>query len=104
MRRFLRIRDGKELLDASSVHPEACGVAKKIVAACGRDLRTLMGDSAVLKSVDPRQFIDDKFGLPTVKDILSELKSPPRPAPELQDRDLRRGHQRDFRPEAGHDA
>ncbi|WP_283195240.1 Tex family protein [Rhizobium sp. AN80A] len=80
---FLRIRDGKEPLDASSVHPEAYGVAKKIVAACGRDLRTLMGDSAVLKSVDPRQFIDDKFGLPTVKDILSELEKPgrdPRPS------------------------
>jgi len=80
---FLRIRDGKEPLDASSVHPEAYGVAKKIVAACGRDLRTLMGDSSVLKSVDPRQFIDDKFGLPTVKDILSELEKPgrdPRPS------------------------
>jgi uncharacterized protein len=80
---FLRIRDGKEPLDASSVHPEAYGVAKKIVAACGRDLRALMGDSSVLKSVDPRQFIDDKFGLPTVKDIFAELEKPgrdPRPS------------------------
>ncbi|MBB3394131.1 MULTISPECIES: Tex family protein [unclassified Rhizobium] len=80
---FLRIRDGKEPLDASSVHPEAYGVAKKIVAACGRDLRSLMGDSAVLKAVDPRQFIDEKFGLPTVKDILAELEKPgrdPRPS------------------------
>ena len=41
---FLRIRDGAEPLDASAVHPEAYGVAKKIVAACGRDLRSLMGD------------------------------------------------------------
>jgi uncharacterized protein len=47
---FLRIRDGKEPLDASSVHPEAYGVAKKIVAACGRDLRSLMGDSVALKA------------------------------------------------------
>ncbi|KAA1178229.1 RNA-binding transcriptional accessory protein [Rhizobium tropici] len=80
---FLRIPNGKEPLDASSVHPEAYGVAKKIVAACGRDLRTLMGDTAVLKSVDPRQFIDDKFGLPTVRDIISELEKPgrdPRPS------------------------
>ncbi len=46
MRGFLRIPNGKEPLDASSVHPEAYGVAKKIVAACGRDLRSLMGDSA----------------------------------------------------------
>ncbi|TCU19064.1 Tex family protein [Rhizobium sullae] len=79
---FLRIPNGKEPLDASSVHPEAYGVAKKIVAACGRDLRSLMGDSAALKAIDPRQFIDEKFGLPTVKDILTELEKPgrdPRP-------------------------
>ncbi|MBP2547809.1 uncharacterized protein J2858_000702 [Neorhizobium galegae] len=80
---FLRIPDGKEPLDASAVHPEAYGVAKKIVAACGRDLRALMGDSAVLKKLDPRQFIDDTFGLPTVKDIIAELEKPgrdPRPS------------------------
>jgi uncharacterized protein len=80
---FLRIPNGKEPLDASAVHPEAYGVAKKIVAACGRDLRTLMGDSAALKSLDPRQFIDEQFGLPTVKDIISELEKPgrdPRPS------------------------
>ncbi|NSY16405.1 Tex family protein [Neorhizobium sp. AL 9.2.2] len=80
---FLRIVNGKEPLDASSVHPEAYGVAKKIVAACGRDLRSLMGDSAALKSVDPRQFIDDTFGLPTIKDIIAELEKPgrdPRPS------------------------
>jgi uncharacterized protein len=80
---FLRIPDGKEPLDASSVHPEAYGVAKKIVAACGRDLRSLMGDSAALKAIDPRAFIDDKFGLPTVRDIIAELEKPgrdPRPS------------------------
>src|SRR5689334_5087471 len=80
---FLRIPDGKEPLDASSVHPEAYGVAKKIVAACGRDLRSLMGDSATLKAIDPRAFIDDKFGLPTVRDIIAELEKPgrdPRPS------------------------
>ena len=82
---FLRIPDGKEPLDASSVHPEAYGVAKKIVAACGRDLRTLMGDSATLKALDPRAFVDDKFGLPTVKDILAELEKPGRdPRPEFR--------------------
>jgi uncharacterized protein len=80
---FLRIVNGKEPLDASSVHPEAYGVAKKIVAACGRDLRSVMGDSAALKAVDPRQFIDEQFGLPTVKDIIAELEKPgrdPRPS------------------------
>ena len=80
---FLRIPNGKEPLDASSVHPEAYGVAKKIVAACGRDLRSLMGDSAALKALDPKKFIDEQFGLPTVKDIIAELEKPgrdPRPS------------------------
>ncbi|WP_455272178.1 Tex family protein [Rhizobium herbae] len=80
---FLRIRDGKEPLDASSVHPEAYGVAKKIVAACGRDLRAIMGDSAALKQLDPKTFVDERFGLPTVKDIFTELEKPgrdPRPS------------------------
>ncbi len=80
---FLRIPNGKEPLDSSSVHPEAYDVAKKIVAACGRDLRTVMGDSATLKALDPMRFIDDRFGLPTVKDIIAELEKPgrdPRPS------------------------
>lgn len=82
---FLRIPNGTEPLDASSVHPEAYEVARRIVSACGRDLRTLMGDSATLKKLDPRQFIDDKFGLPTVKDIISELEKPGRdPRPEFK--------------------
>jgi uncharacterized protein len=80
---FLRIPTGSEPLDASSVHPEAYGIAKKIVAACGRDVRSLMGDSAALKKLDPRAFVDERFGLPTVKDILAELEKPgrdPRPS------------------------
>ncbi|MDE3177352.1 MAG: RNA-binding transcriptional accessory protein [Pseudomonadota bacterium] len=82
---FLRIRDGAEPLDASAVHPEAYAVAKKIVAACGRDLRTLMGDKTALKKLDPKAFVDDKFGLPTVRDILLELEKPGRdPRPEFK--------------------
>ena len=82
---FLRIRDGSEPLDASSVHPEAYGVARKIVAACGRDIRQLMGDSAALKTLDPHSFVDDTFGLPTVRDILAELEKPGRdPRPEFK--------------------
>ena len=80
---FLRIREGEEPLDASSVHPEAYGVARRIVAACGRDLRSLMGDEARLKALDPARFVDATFGLPTVRDILAELAKPgrdPRPA------------------------
>lgn len=82
---FLRIANGTEPLDASAVHPEAYGVAKKIVAACGRDVRSLMGDSAALKSLDPRVFVDERFGLPTVRDIIAELDKPGRdPRPEFK--------------------
>jgi uncharacterized protein len=80
---FLRISGGKEPLDASSVHPEAYDLARRIVAACGRDLRAVMAEPSVLKAVEPRDFVDDRFGLPTVKDILAELEKPgrdPRPS------------------------
>jgi protein Tex len=80
---FLRISGGKEPLDASSVHPEAYDVARKIVAACGRDIRAIMADGAALKALNPASFVDERFGLPTVKDILSELEKPgrdPRPS------------------------
>ncbi|MCA3575427.1 MAG: helix-hairpin-helix domain-containing protein, partial [Aestuariivirga sp.] len=79
---FLRIRDGEEPLDASAVHPEAYGVARRIVAACGRDIRSLMGDTRALRSLKPQDFVSEDFGLPTVQDILSELEKPgrdPRP-------------------------
>ncbi|AZV77548.1 RNA-binding transcriptional accessory protein [Parasedimentitalea marina] len=80
---FLRIRDGAEPLDGSSVHPEAYGVARKIVKACGRDLRVLASDPSALRGVQAEAFVDDKFGLPTVRDILAELEKPgrdPRPS------------------------
>ncbi|MCB1331363.1 MAG: RNA-binding transcriptional accessory protein, partial [Maritimibacter sp.] len=64
---FLRIRGGKEPLDASSVHPEAYGVARRIVAACGRDLREIMGNGTALKGLRAEDFVDDTFGLPTVR-------------------------------------
>ena len=82
---FLRITGGSEPLDASSVHPEAYGLAERIVAACGRDLRTVMGDSATLRKLDPKRFVDDHFGLPTVRDIIAELEKPGRdPRPEFR--------------------
>ncbi len=82
---FLRIRDGDEPLDASSVHPEAYGVAQKIVKACGRDVRSLMRDGAALRQLDARQFVDERFGLPTVRDIIAELEKPGRdPRPEFR--------------------
>jgi uncharacterized protein len=80
---FLRIREGDEPLDASGVHPEAYGVARKIVAACGRDIRQIMGNGAALKALRPEDFVEGGFGLPTVRDILTELEKPgrdPRPS------------------------
>ncbi|MFC3613394.1 Tex family protein [Lutimaribacter marinistellae] len=82
---FLRIRDGAEPLDASAVHPEAYDVARKIVSACGRDIRQIMGHEGALKGLRAEQFVDDRFGLPTVRDILGELEKPGRdPRPSFQ--------------------
>ncbi|WP_245706602.1 Tex family protein [Ruegeria marina] len=80
---FLRIRDGKEPLDASAVHPEAYEVARRVVASCGRDIRQIMGHEGALKGLRAEQFVTDTFGLPTVRDIFAELEKPgrdPRPS------------------------
>ncbi|NOD64405.1 MULTISPECIES: Tex family protein [unclassified Ruegeria] len=80
---FLRIRDGAEPLDASSVHPEAYDVARRVVAACGRDIRRIMGHDGALKGLRAEQFVTEEFGLPTVRDIFAELEKPgrdPRPS------------------------
>jgi protein Tex len=80
---FLRIREGDEPLDASAVHPEAYGVVRKIMQACGRDIRSLMGDAGTLRGLRAGDFTDATFGLPTVRDILGELEKPgrdPRPS------------------------
>ncbi|MFC0864474.1 Tex family protein [Sphaerimonospora cavernae] len=80
---FLRIPGGDDPLDASSVHPEAYPVVRRILDATSGDLRALIGDASVLRSLRPADFVDDTFGLPTVTDILKELEKPgrdPRPA------------------------
>jgi uncharacterized protein len=80
---FLRIRGGDDPLDASGVHPEAYAVVRRILDASGRDITTLIGDTTLLRSLDPARFVDDRFGRPTVVDILAELEKPgrdPRPA------------------------
>ncbi len=80
---FLRVRDGSEPLDASSVHPEAYDVARQVVAACGRDIRQIMGHEGALKDLRAEQFVSETFGLPTVRDIFTELEKPgrdPRPS------------------------
>jgi uncharacterized protein len=80
---FLRINGGDDPLDASSVHPEAYPVARRILRAAGTTMPELIGNTAVLRSLRPEEFIDERFGLPTVSDILAELEKPgrdPRPA------------------------
>ncbi|MEU9589404.1 Tex family protein [Streptomyces sp. NPDC048193] len=80
---FLRIRGGDDPLDASSVHPEAYPVVRRMVKTAGQEVAGLIGNTSVLRSLRPAEFVDEKFGLPTVSDILKELEKPgrdPRPA------------------------
>ncbi len=80
---FLRIRGGDDPLDASGVHPEAYPVVRRMLAATGSTAGDLIGSTATLRKLKPEQFTDDRFGLPTVTDILRELEKPgrdPRPA------------------------
>ncbi|MEV6033690.1 Tex family protein [Nonomuraea sp. NPDC052116] len=80
---FLRIREGDDPLDVSSVHPEAYPVVRRILTSAKTDLKTLIGNTAALRSMKPETFTDETFGLPTVTDILRELEKPgrdPRPA------------------------
>ena len=80
---FLRVPGGDDPLDTSSVHPEAYPVVRRILASAGTDLRTLIGNASLLRGLDPARFADERFGVPTVTDILTELEKPgrdPRPA------------------------
>ncbi|MDX1550320.1 MAG: Tex family protein, partial [Lysobacter spongiicola] len=82
---FLRIAGGDQPLDASSVHPEAYPVVERIVRDCGREVKQLIGDTGFLRSVRPEQYTDERFGVPTVRDILRELEKPGRdPRPEFR--------------------
>ncbi|MFD7816763.1 Tex family protein [Streptomyces sp. NPDC059785] len=80
---FLRIRGGDDPLDSSSVHPEAYPVVRRMVKTTGSEVAALIGNTGTLRSLRPGDFVDEKFGLPTVTDILKELEKPgrdPRPA------------------------
>lgn len=82
---FLRITGGDNPLDASAVHPEAYPVVEKILEKTGSDILTLIGNQSVLRQLKASDFTDDRFGIPTVKDILSELEKPGRdPRPEFK--------------------
>ncbi|MCX5046192.1 RNA-binding transcriptional accessory protein [Aldersonia sp. NBC_00410] len=82
---FLRIGDGADPLDSSAVHPEAYPVVRRIVAATGAGVRDLLGNSVVLRGLSPGDFTDERFGVPTVTDIIAELEKPGRdPRPEFK--------------------
>lgn len=82
---FLRIRGGDDPLDTSAVHPEAYPVVRRILERTGRDVQEIIGNSTVLKGLRPADFTDEKFGVPTVTDIISELDKPGRdPRPEFK--------------------
>lgn len=82
---FLRIPNGDDPLDASGVHPEAYPVVRRILEATKSDIKVVIGNGGVLKKLNPQSFTDEKFGVPTVKDILSELEKPGRdPRPEFK--------------------
>ncbi|MGJ4998454.1 Tex family protein [Bradyrhizobium sp. HKCCYLS3077] len=82
---FLRIRDGDNPLDASGVHPEAYPVVKKILEATKSDIKVLIGETKTLKALNPAKFADERFGVPTVTDIIKELEKPGRdPRPEFK--------------------
>jgi uncharacterized protein len=80
---FLRILGGDDPLDASGVHPEAYPVVRRILEATKSDIKALIGSSEIVRTLKPKDFVDETFGLPTVTDILKELEKPgrdPRPA------------------------
>src|SRR5690554_2947967 len=82
---FLRIAGGDNPLDRSSVHPEAYGVVEAIAQRNGKKVDDIIGDAAFLRSLNPQDYVTEQFGLPTVKDIISELEKPGRdPRPEFR--------------------
>ncbi len=82
---FLRIRGGDNPLDMTGVHPETYPVVERILAAAGRPIEAVMGKAEVLRALKPEAFADDRFGVVTVRDILSELEKPGRdPRPDFR--------------------
>jgi uncharacterized protein len=75
---FLRVRDGKEPLDSSAVHPESYYIVEKMAQSLSVHARELLANAPRLRQLDPAQFVDEKTGLPTVRDILAELEKPGR--------------------------
>jgi uncharacterized protein len=81
---FLRVMNGENPLDASAVHPESYPLVEKILADIKKDVKSVLGETSLLKGLSPAKYADEKFGVPTVTDILKELDKPGRdPRPEF---------------------
>jgi uncharacterized protein len=99
---FLRIMNGDNPLDASAVHPEAYPLVEKIIADLKQDIKSLIGNGELLKSLDPARYTDEKYGIPTISDILGELEKPGRdPRPEFTTATFKEGvnEMKDLRPD-----
>lgn len=89
---FLRINHGENPLDASAVHPEAYPVVERILADIQKGVKEVVGDSRLVRGLKPEKYTDERFGLPTVQDILKELEKPGRdPRPEFKTATFREG-------------
>jgi len=99
---FLRVMNGENPLDASAVHPESYPLVQKILADIKKDVKSVIGDERLLKSLTPAKYADEKFGVPTITDILKELEKPGRdPRPEFKTATFKDGVEeiRDLRPD-----
>jgi uncharacterized protein len=99
---FLRVIGGDNPLDASAVHPESYPLVQKILADIKKDIKAVIGEGALLKSLDPARYADLQFGVPTVNDILKELEKPGRdPRPEFTTATFKEGVEKisDLRPD-----
>ena len=89
---FLRIMGGNNPLDSSAVHPESYSIVEKIARFNDRKVISILGDGSFLKTLDAKNFVDEKFGLPTVSDIINELDKPGRdPRPEFKTAEFKDG-------------
>jgi uncharacterized protein len=99
---FLRVMGSDNPLDASAVHPESYPLVEKILSDLKKDVKAVIGDERLLKSLNPAKYADDKFGVPTITDILKELEKPGRdPRPEFTTATFKDGVEeiRDLRPD-----
>jgi uncharacterized protein len=99
---FLRIMNGDNPLDASAVHPESYPLVEQIIVGLKQDIKSVIGNGGILKSLDPSKYANDKYGLPTVTDVLGELEKPGRdPRPEFTAAAFKEGvnEMKDLRPD-----